>query len=128
MSLPETASNVLDVWFEGTSATELGSASGRWFSKDEAFDAMLRERFEKDLESASRGELGKWSSSPRGSLALVVLCDQFSRNVSAGRRALSHARRFVLNKVSTKPAALETSVFRLPPFPSRSRLQPTRRQ
>jgi uncharacterized protein (DUF924 family) len=84
MSLPESASAVLELWFEGCSATELGSASARWFRKDEAFDAMLRARFGDHLETASRGELGSWGSSPRGSLALVVLCDQFARNIHRG--------------------------------------------
>ena len=84
MALPAAAAEILDVWFDGSSATELGSASSRWFKKDEAFDAMLREGFSDSLEKASRGELGSWCSSPRGSLALVVLCDQFARNVHRG--------------------------------------------
>ncbi|MDP9002949.1 MAG: DUF924 domain-containing protein [Myxococcota bacterium] len=84
MVLAASASAILDVWFEGSSATELGSASVRWFRKDVAFDAMLHARFGDDLETASRGEFGGWCSSPRGTLALVVLCDQFARNVYRG--------------------------------------------
>ena len=80
MPLP-SSDDVLHLWFDGASATELGSASSRWFKKDEAFDGLLRDRFGDALEAAARGELGGWCSSPRGSLALVVLCDQFARNV-----------------------------------------------
>ena len=100
MPLAAPASAVLDVWFEGSSATELGSASARWFRKDEAFDAMLRARFGDELEAAARGELGGWCSSPRGSLALVVLCDQLARNVHRGT-----ARSFAFD-----PLALSTSL------------------
>jgi uncharacterized protein (DUF924 family) len=84
MTLPVSASAVLDVWFEGTSGTDVGSAMNRWFQKDEAFDATLRARFGDSLELASRGELGAWCISPRGSLAFVILCDQFARNVYRG--------------------------------------------
>jgi uncharacterized protein (DUF924 family) len=83
MTLPLAAASVLDLWFEGSTATELGTSS-RWFKKDESFDALLRERFADTLEAASRGELGGWCGSPRGSLALVILCDQFARNIHRG--------------------------------------------
>ena len=84
MNLPAPASAVLDVWFEGASATALGSASERWYRKDDAFDAMLGARFGDALEAASRGELGGWCASPLGSVAFVVLCDQLARNVYRG--------------------------------------------
>ena len=91
MTLPTAAASVLDLWFEGSTATDLGSASSRWFKKDEAFDALLRQRFSDMLETALRGELGGWCSSPRGSLALVVLCDQFARNIHRGSaKAFAH--------------------------------------
>jgi len=100
MMLPAAASEVLEVWFEGPSATALGNASSRWFTKDDAFDATLRARFGDALEKAARGELGGWCSAPRGSLALVVLCDQFARNVYRGS-----ARSFAFD-----PLALSTSL------------------
>lgn len=84
MTLPASASAVLDLWFEGASATALGTASARWYRKDDAFDAMLGARFGDHLEAASRGELGSWCSAPLGSLAFVVLCDQIARNVHRG--------------------------------------------
>ena len=51
-----------------------------WFAKDPAFDARFRKRFLLDYESAARGELTHWQSTPEGALALVILLDQFPRN------------------------------------------------
>jgi uncharacterized protein (DUF924 family) len=55
-----------------------------WWKKDEAFDREIRERFERTLERAARGELAAWESSARGRLALVLLFDQMSRNIFRG--------------------------------------------
>jgi uncharacterized protein (DUF924 family) len=54
---------------------------GRWFTKDEAFDQTIRTRFLAIHESAARGELATWEETPEGALALVVLLDQFPRNM-----------------------------------------------
>jgi uncharacterized protein (DUF924 family) len=51
-----------------------------WFAKDKAFDERFRTRFLLDYESAARGELMHWQSTPEGALALVLLLDQFPRN------------------------------------------------
>ncbi len=61
-------------------------AAGRqqWFRKDEAFDAAFRQRFLAAHEAAARGELAAWSRQPEGSLALLVLLDQFPRNAFRG--------------------------------------------
>lgn len=85
--IPERARAVLDVWFEGALGDALdpqGPVAQRWFARDEAFDAMLRERFGGELQRAERGELGEWCASPRGALAFIVLCDQLSRNCFRG--------------------------------------------
>ncbi len=83
--IPDAARAVLDVWFEGaTDAAIAPAVAKRWFSRDEAFDSALRERFAPDLARASRGELGGWCSTPRGALAFIILCDQFSRNCFRG--------------------------------------------
>jgi uncharacterized protein (DUF924 family) len=52
-----------------------------WFRKDPAFDAEIRRRFGELHERATRGELDAWSASPEPLLALVVILDQFSRNL-----------------------------------------------
>jgi uncharacterized protein (DUF924 family) len=53
----------------------------KWFAKDEAFDADFRDRFEPAHFAAARRELDHWASSAEGSLALLILLDQFPRNV-----------------------------------------------
>jgi uncharacterized protein (DUF924 family) len=53
---------------------------GLWFAKDPAFDRRFRERFMKLHDAAARGDLASWAATPTGSLALVILLDQFPRN------------------------------------------------
>jgi len=69
-----TPTDVLDFWFD--SATE-----ALWFAQDDAFDASIRERFGDTLAAARRGELDAWAETPEGWLALLIVRDQFSRNL-----------------------------------------------
>jgi len=57
---------------------------GRWFTRDDAFDARLRDRFLPDHEAAARGALAAWEATPDGALALLLLLDQFPRNAFRG--------------------------------------------
>ncbi len=57
---------------------------GRWFAKDDAFDALFRERFLASHEAAAGGRLAHWAGTPEGALALVILLDQFPRNAFRG--------------------------------------------
>jgi uncharacterized protein (DUF924 family) len=68
---------IVDFWRE----------SGRrlWFAKDEAFDRTIRDRFEPVQHAAVRGEYSDWIDTAPGALALVLLLDQFSRNLYRGR-------------------------------------------
>jgi uncharacterized protein (DUF924 family) len=52
-----------------------------WFGGGPEVDREISERFGPVLEQARRGELDSWAETPRGRLALVVVLDQFSRNV-----------------------------------------------
>jgi len=56
----------------------------KWFAKDDAFDALFRDRFEAAHFAAARRELDPWAETPAGSLALLILLDQFPRNVFRG--------------------------------------------
>ncbi len=56
----------------------------RWFAKDDAFDQLCRDRFLFTYEAAARGDLKSWELQPEGSLALVLLLDQFPRNMFRG--------------------------------------------
>jgi uncharacterized protein (DUF924 family) len=55
-----------------------------WFRGGDDVDRQIRERFGADVEQARRGELHAWAETPRGRLALIVLLDQFSRNIYRG--------------------------------------------
>ncbi|NDV87384.1 DUF924 family protein [Aurantimonas aggregata] len=67
---------IVDFWRE--------AGPDRWFSKDDAFDAEIRNRFGDIYEQAARGELESWRDDATGSLALVILLDQFPRNMFRG--------------------------------------------
>lgn len=71
-----TPSAVVAFWKE--------AGPGKWFAKDDAFDAEFRGRFEAAHFAAARRELDHWADSPEGALALLILLDQFPRNVFRG--------------------------------------------
>lgn len=56
----------------------------RWFASDPDFDRLLAERFGAAHLAASRGDLQAWEDTPAGALALLILTDQFSRNLYRG--------------------------------------------
>ncbi len=68
---------VLTFWF----ASE---TKPKWFAPDAEFDAQLRSRFGDWLAAAKNGELDRWAETAKGALALIVLLDQFSRNIHRG--------------------------------------------
>jgi len=70
------ANDVLDFW--------RAAGPARWFRKDEAFDEEFRSRFLAQHEAAARGELDAWAVDAPGTLALILLLDQFPRNAFRG--------------------------------------------
>ena len=56
----------------------------RWFKKDASFDEEIRTRFLALHEAAARGDLKDWETSAQGALALLILLDQFPRNMFRG--------------------------------------------
>jgi len=56
----------------------------RWFEKDAAFDAEIRSRFLATYEAAVAGRLAGWEATPEGALALLIVLDQFPRNMFRG--------------------------------------------
>ncbi|MGF9756400.1 DUF924 family protein [Microvirga sp. 0TCS3.31] len=58
----------------------------KWFSKDETFDQACRDRFLPTYEAAARGDLNEWELTPDGALAVILLLDQFPRNMFRGQR------------------------------------------
>jgi len=66
--------DVLTFWYEECTPED-------WFKKDAAFDAALRERFGALHDRAAAGACDSWADSADGALALVLVLDQFSRNL-----------------------------------------------
>lgn len=74
--------DVLDFWFgDPAEATSTEAQTTRWFKRDDAFDALIRQRFGPAVHAARAGELDAWAHTPRGWLALLIVLDQFSRNI-----------------------------------------------
>jgi len=71
-----SADEVIDFW--------RAAGSEKWFDKDDALDVAIRVKFLDLLEAASRGELSSWEETPDGALALVIVLDQFPRNLFRG--------------------------------------------
>ena len=60
------------------------AGAAKWFAKDAAFDAQIVRRFEPAHHAAARGELSHWTATAEGALALLLLLDQFPRNIWRG--------------------------------------------
>lgn len=56
----------------------------RWYSRDDAFDAEVRRRFLPLWQKAAAGELSSWETTDDGAVALVIVLDQFPRNMFRG--------------------------------------------
>ena len=78
---PAAARAVLDFWFLPPGAPGHGAYRTEWFRKDPAFDAAIRGRFRNDVEAALAGERDDWNAGGEGCLALILLLDQFTRNI-----------------------------------------------
>ncbi len=84
-----TAASILSFWL-GPSPTDCEAAklaSRRWYIADDRLDLELRRRFGKAIGEARSGALGDWEEAADGALALVILLDQFTRNVYRGAAA-----------------------------------------
>ena len=57
----------------------------KWFKKDTAFDAEIARRFLATYEAAAAGRLSGWEATPDGALALLLVLDQFPRNMFRGQ-------------------------------------------
>jgi uncharacterized protein (DUF924 family) len=68
---------ILDFWFKETPPE-------RHFAADPAFDAMVRQRFEETWRAARSGTFASWTGTMEGALALILLLDQFPRNMFRG--------------------------------------------
>ena len=75
---------VLDFWFGPAGSPEYGRPRVAWFKKSDAFDASIRARFLDLHHRAADGQLRPWRAAPGSLLALIVVFDQFPRNLFRG--------------------------------------------
>ena len=89
-----TAADILTFWFQGDPAIW---RTDPWFKKNDAFDETIRTRFATAVHAAQDGVLDTWTATPGGTLALLILLDQFARNIHRGSHLAfagdAHARR-----------------------------------
>lgn len=84
--MTDTVSDIIEFWI-GDAAHDAVAAKQRtklWYQSTAELDATLEARFGEHLKRAVQGELDDWMAHAEGSLALVILLDQFSRNICRG--------------------------------------------
>jgi len=74
---------IIAFWFkeQQLSAPQIDRRMDVWFGEDPVFDHEIKKSFLGDVELASEGKLDHWAAEPRGRLALILLIDQFRRNI-----------------------------------------------
>jgi uncharacterized protein (DUF924 family) len=77
MSLAPLTADILDFWL----GPPPHATRDVWFRKDPAFDAEIARRFGAAVEAALAGEYRDWTATAHGTLARVLLLDQFTRNI-----------------------------------------------
>tara|TARA_B110000438_G_scaffold297315_1_gene343500 strand:+ start:739 stop:1302 length:564 start_codon:yes stop_codon:yes gene_type:complete len=88
------AKAILDFWF-------IDSNPKDHFKKDKNFDKKIKDNFETDYLKAINNELEEWQDEPESCLALIILLDQFSRNLNReSARAFSqdYKARLIVNE------------------------------
>lgn len=95
--------DILNFWFGDPEApnSEYGQQRKVWFQKRPEFDAEIRQRFLVDYEKAAAGDYQVWRQQPRPCLALILLLDQFPRNLFRGSP----------QAFATDPQALQTADY-----------------
>lgn len=115
---------VLDCWFGAPDTLTFGHARKLWFARDQAFDAMLLERFGTLIDAAREGALDSWTATPPGALALIIVLDQFSRNCyrntprafAADHQALRVAQQMVASGADLRLPTAHHRAFAYLPF------------
>ncbi len=77
---------ILSFWFkeQELSAPQIDRRMDTWFSEDPVFDHEIEKEFTDDVNAACAGDLNHWAAVSDGRLALIILIDQFRRNIYRG--------------------------------------------
>ena len=81
--MSESLESVIDFWFgeAGTNSVVAKRQTNLWFKKQASTDSLIKERFEHTLLRVAAGELNHWRDTALGRLALIIVLDQFPRNI-----------------------------------------------
>jgi uncharacterized protein (DUF924 family) len=115
---------ILDFWFgaDPDDAIVVKKQATLWWSKNRESDDEIRQRFEDAVRSAAAGELNEWLATARGRLALIILTDQFPRNMyrdtarafSCDSKALAWCLEGLSGRVDRELRPIERVFFYLP--------------
>ncbi len=85
--MQETPEDILTFWFADAVEDPAKAMQRRsfWFQANPALDESISQRFSASVRFAARGEFTAWEQAPRSCLALVILLDQFPRNLYRGK-------------------------------------------
>ncbi|MBI3453208.1 MAG: DUF924 domain-containing protein, partial [Rhodospirillales bacterium] len=125
---------VLDFWFLPPDHPDHGNRRDIWFEKDATFDAKIRAQLFPLVVAAAHGDLDPAVATPKGTLALLLLLDQFPRNLFRGEprafatdaKALSMARRAVDHGFDQAVMPIASLFFYMPFVHSEDRDDQTR--
>jgi Bacterial protein of unknown function (DUF924) len=114
----DEARSVRDFWFGQLppSPQELNRRLRFWFGADDSQmrrqrDAAIRARFAGLLERAAAGELAAWADGPRRRLSLIILLDQFPRNIFRGSvRAFAYDEKALALSLSGMQSAADAAL------------------
>lgn len=120
-----TYQDILDFWFMGLDPDQHAPSKeqmGKWFRGGPELDQILRDEYSETLEKAKSGELDAWAQTPEGLGALIVVLDQFPRNIFRGKPeafsydpiALKWAKHGIENGFSLQVHPLLTTFMYLP--------------
>lgn len=84
MSIQAITSIILSFWFGEPSSSSYTQSKDFWFQSTPELDQQIKKQFEPLYQKAVKGELDGLAQTPEGSLALVILLDQFPRNMYRG--------------------------------------------
>jgi len=115
-------SEILNFWFGSPDAADHGKQRAFWFTKKQQFDQEVRTLFLADYQQAVAGELDSWQETANSCLALILLLDQFPRNMfrgtaqafAADAQALSAAQYAVANKFDQELLVVQRQFVYLP--------------
>ncbi len=113
---------ILEFWFGKDFLKNPLQNAEKWFTKNPQFDLEVSENFKSYLPLAQEGKLDEWKNTPHGSLAFILLTDQFPRNIFRNQKtsfsfdslALSEAKQGVARDFHTDLHWIERSFYYLP--------------